>query len=376
MKSLYWKGEIIMKRNIKMLLSFIMVIAMVVTMSVGAFAATADNVQQYETYTFIGDSIAAGHSLDDYYSYGAYGDGHLIKDSYAQIVNDAVGATDVRCDAMQGMNTVALRYLLDDTYEMDAITSMLVPMLTSYRYTADSYAGMRDQFTTDIADSDLITIGIGSNDLMYATMIDLFKLVGRDLGIGNYPTERECLTKLIEMANEYGTVGEVFAQLLTYVQQADKMAQFLKIVVEDITNAQNTYTENIGVIMDKIHALNPDATVVFVGLYNPVRDMGISEDIDLSVGHVADTLIINWNTITKCTLAAKNYSNFKFASVWDTEVYECFNISDALSFSSDFFSAISHCVHPTVNGHAYIANQILKVLPGTDSSSIFSSLCG
>ena len=48
--------------------------AMVFALGAGAFAASADNAKHYDTYAFIGDSIAAGHSLPEYVSAAGIGD--------------------------------------------------------------------------------------------------------------------------------------------------------------------------------------------------------------------------------------------------------------------------------------------------------------
>ena len=349
-------------KTMKKCIAAVLALVMALSLSLTAFAATADNVKQYNTYTFLGDSIAAGHSLDDYYTYGDYGDGHLIKDSYAQIVADAVGAEDVRCDAMQGVNSSALRYLLDEDYTMDAMTQMLVPMLTSYRYNAASYAVLRTQIQQDIADSDLITIGVGSNDMMYAAMICLFKAQGINMGYGKSIEEREVFTTLkTALAENDGDLAAAILQAIEFLEKVDKAGQLVNVLISDLNDAYNNYMTNMNVIIEKVKALNPDAEVVLVGMYNPLRDMKISDDLPISIGHIADLSIMKYNVYLQ-TAAQK--AGMDYACVWNAEVYECFTVETMMNFTNgSFFADISHCVHPTVNGHAYMAKQILGVLP-------------
>ena len=78
---------------------------------VGAQAANASNVKQYNHYVCIGDSIAAG--------YGSYARDvrgfEVVPAAYHSHVANATGAT-VASLAHTGMRTVEVRWLLDDTY--------------------------------------------------------------------------------------------------------------------------------------------------------------------------------------------------------------------------------------------------------------------
>ena len=74
------------------------------------------------------------------------------------VVADESRTDKTICLAMSGLNTSALRYLLEDDYEMDAVTQMLIPMLTGNAYDAASYAGMREEFRAYLAETDLLTL--------------------------------------------------------------------------------------------------------------------------------------------------------------------------------------------------------------------------
>lgn len=347
-----------MNQSTKKLVSMVLAVVMVLALSVGAFAASADNVQHYGVYSFIGDSIAAGHSLPDYVAGAGIGDDYLVKGSYAQIVSDAVAADKTNCLSMSGMNTSALRFLLDDDYQMDATTMMLIPMLTNGMYDASSYMNMRPQYRAMIEESDLITIGVGSNDLMYASMISLFKLVGAFPS--NY-TENQILAALQQKIEELGSFGAVFQDLVDTLVSLDKASQMLAEMAESLKDTYQAFRENWDAIITEIRALNPDAKIVVVGLYNPLRDMKLTKEGNLSLGHVADPMLAQYNAYMRSFSPCKG--EYVFADVWDAEVYECFAIADALNFGEDFFSTLTHCVHPTPAGHQYMARQILNVLP-------------
>ena len=376
MKSLYWKGEIIMKRNVKMLLSFIMVIAMISAMSVGAFAATADNVQHYDTYTFLGDSIPAGHSMPGY-SDGedGYGDGQRIEGAYPDLVADAVGATTLHCDAMQGTNTSALRYLLDDDYEMTALTQTFMSSMTSGRYTVEKYTAMRESIRNDIAESDLVTINIGNNDVLYAVLVDTMKAKGYSRPFfGKQITEREIFDEVEALIEENGGCLEAaLISALEAIEKLDNAAQIIDMLASDQLMVYQEFAENYNVILQKIRELAPDATVVCVNMFNPLRDMTISGDIEISVGHILDGAIGLYNAAIDTAAVA---NSCKVANVWDTEVRGTMTLEGFIVRDNAFMEALTTYVHPTAEGHAYMAKQILKVLPSTDSGSLFSSLCG
>lgn len=347
-----------MRHTARKLLCLVLAAGMLLALGAGAFAATADNVQHYDTYAFIGDSIAAGHSLPGYTSGAGIGDDILVEDSYAQIVSDAVTADKTICLSMSGLNTAALRFLLEDDFVMDATTQMLIPMLTNGAYDATTYAAMREEYRTAIAQTDLLTIGVGSNDLMYATMISLFKLVGAFPS--NY-TENQILALLEQQSEKCGSASKLFEHLVSTLVSLDKAAQMLQEMAQSMMDTYSAFKQNWDAIIGEIYALNPDVEIVVVGLYNPMRDMKLTKDGNLSLGHVADPVIAQYNLYT--SKLSPNAARYRFANCWDAEVYECFALEDALNFGEDFFTTITHCVHPTVAGHRYMAEQILSVLP-------------
>ena len=63
-----------MKHLARTLLCVVLAAAMVFALGAGAFAASVDNAKHYDTYAFIGDSIAAGHSLPEYTAAAGIGD--------------------------------------------------------------------------------------------------------------------------------------------------------------------------------------------------------------------------------------------------------------------------------------------------------------
>ena len=63
-----------MKHFARTLLCAVLAAAMVFALGAGAFAASVDNAKHYDAFAFIGDSIAAGHSLPEYTAAAGIGD--------------------------------------------------------------------------------------------------------------------------------------------------------------------------------------------------------------------------------------------------------------------------------------------------------------
>ena len=80
-----------------------------------AGAATLKNVKQYDTYTCLGDSIAAGFG-----PYNRDNKGFQQEDiAYHTYVKNAVGAKTFYPLGRVGFRTTELRFMIDDTYQGD-----------------------------------------------------------------------------------------------------------------------------------------------------------------------------------------------------------------------------------------------------------------
>lgn len=173
-----------MKHTARKLLCLVLAAGMLLALGAGAFAATADNVQQYDTYVCMGDSIAAG--FGDYapstYCY------ERVPEAYHSIVADAVGA-DLIPIAHVGTRTEELRWLLEDNFEGDEVCMSFNGMnyydtWLSARESAEEpnpgfsdavYNALKDyygpgalqQYYRDqVSKADLITLEVGENDII------------------------------------------------------------------------------------------------------------------------------------------------------------------------------------------------------------------
>ena len=141
-----------------------------------AGAATKETVKQYDTYTVLGDSIPGGFGLSTYPYSTAGGpdivdgkviglnDGTLVVNSFPEIVSKAIGAEKTNSLSRSGMRSTELRMMLDENYKGDDYTELLVS--TNLGMDMDAFLASRQQYVDSVKEADLITINIGSNDLM------------------------------------------------------------------------------------------------------------------------------------------------------------------------------------------------------------------
>ena len=112
-------------------------------------------------------------------------------------------------------------------------------------------------------------------------------------------------------------------------------------------------------IVNDLYRLNPNATLVVVGVYNPFKDWTIPDGSMIYAGQLLNFMYNNMNNAMR-SHANDGIHDYVFVDVPDTEV-----ISDSVN---DMLSGVPALQkggwdpHPTEAGHQYIANQILTAL--------------
>ena len=105
-------------KHMRKILALLLTVLMAALCVVPTFAVSA----RYNTYSVIGDSIAAGYMLPGYKFGGKKKAAwHLQEGSYPWYIARAVGAKKTYQMAHGGYRTSDVRLILDDTYEGDFI---------------------------------------------------------------------------------------------------------------------------------------------------------------------------------------------------------------------------------------------------------------
>lgn len=188
-------------------------------------------------YVSLGDSIAAGHAIDDRWE-EAYG----VRSQYGENGNMATAIVD-------GCYTDLIRADLVSAYgEKNVIAK-------SFARSGDQVADLMEKLTHptvkgSVKKADLVTVCIGANDVLQPAMGYL---------------------------GEYVSTGDLGA--LSAICDANLAA------LADDSNP-NSYTA----LLDRLTVLNPDAQVAFTAVYNPYRFLWLDEGRDGFFGPLLGTI--------------------------------------------------------------------------------------
>lgn len=320
----------------KKTLALILALVIAFSLCAPAFAAGADNHYRYAKYVALGDSIPAG--------YGPYNTEILgyqrVDVSYPAILADTLGS-ELEPLAYSAFRTQEMRYMLEDDYAGDEYMFKLNNLSDDPEY----LAAMKRETQKQVAEADLITLQLGSNDIMTHALLEMKDLLPQsaqteaDEMIENSCCLAEAFSKIYELADTLGLVGDL-----------------VNAAVTGMYYGYTEYLKNIPLIVEDIYALNPDVTLVMVGMYNPVPHMKLTNVSVLEIGRVADVLSLLINTYLSKT--CKYADDYIFVDIPNVET---FPVPPFLT--PEFMDDVITCVHPTIDSHKYIAQQILKALP-------------
>ena len=360
-----------MKKCFKRMLAMTLCVVMLLALGVPAFAETGKNYYDYKNYMCVGDSIAAGcglardgkptnfdQTVDDYtkvysnnYIYLGY-DFNAAPAAYHSLVANELGANLLQC-ARSALRAVEFRYFLDGTYN-DYDESCIWGNIY-YDSDGNGFAlpdldavNAYVNYPEKIKQADLLSINVGSNDVFSFTLNVVLRELTKD-------TSDPTLNAIKDFLDKTGNVGAAFGKLIDAYQSMGKTADLVRALTETMNKAYNQFTVNYEAIMKEVYKLNPDITVVGVGVYNPFTYFRLSEDNQLDLSGIAAPIVTAINAhIASYKL---KYDNFYYADVVGTETYPM-NYDDRY-----FWEYFTLKVHPTIEGHQFMAQQILDALP-------------
>lgn len=313
---------------------FLSALLFISVLSAAAFAESTGK-KPYHQYTVLGDSIPAG--------YGPYNYEHKgyarIPVSYPALVADQVAENMIPL-ARTGFRTVELRYMLEDDFEGDEY------LFRIGKTSAEDVYRHRPEYRKAIAGSDLVTLEIGSNDILNYGMIRAID-ASKNTVVTN---------KVRELLEETGDYGQALSTLLNVAGTAESLSGIVTGFVQGMAEGYQNFMRNWECIMDDLYSINPDMTLVVVGMYNPLKTTKLTDASLVTIGRAFDMISAAMNTYMK---QGSKYSNrYLFVNVSQTEIYDLPSFTNGM-----FMDMLLGMVHPTINGHRFIANQILNTLP-------------
>lgn len=359
----------IMKKSLAVLLALMMLSTSFVCLA--GFELNQDAVNahygQYKNYVLLGDSVASGYRDEISDNDAAYNELHMdstyyrYTGSYADILANAI-IEDKSMTALAGpgFRTIEMRYMLEDAFAATCTDEYLFHPSHLYIYDDQTCTchgekmlpgseHFRDMFKASIAEADLITLGIGGNDW------------GAYLGwvIADIIAAENAADKYVQMAKDIIDNGEMDMATVEKLVEVAHLAGALPTLAQELPYILNyglgNFYTNWDIMIEDIYALNPDVTLMVVGMsdnslkgkhydYNGVEGTPVEGDaIPEAVQPVLKTVVDFIMTVGN-TPMIEGAKKFGYTYV-DT---------DGATYVES---------HPDADGHKFIANKIIEALP-------------
>ena len=317
----------IFKRSIAVLLALLLV-----SSSFVCFAAESEKQYcEYKTSVLLGDSLSSGfRDYEDVMSEFTY-----VEDSYAAYLAKDLGVETYYPMACPGFRTIEVRTMLEDDYvSNDPYLFEAVP-----HHSAEEILAKKEEYRNAIAEADLITIGIGGNDwgAYFGWVMEDF------LDANPLPEDFEAALREY-LANANIVEDNIVKIIVELAQTFNAVDEFLAVMPAAIEYAFSTLHENWPIIVEDIYALNPDVTLVAVGMFNTTLSTpegepdNVAEPDELAV--IVEQAIIDYGN----KHMIDNQEKYGYIYV-------------------DTTGTIVETSHPTASGHRHIADRILEALP-------------
>lgn len=329
-----------MKRIISLLLALVLVLGVT---STAVFAKTAEKARP--TYVALGDSIPAGRGNFPQSTYRGF---TRVEGTYPALVADGTNH-ELNSLAYCGFRLEEIRWMLEDDFKGDNFL-FNIPI---QRLEEPERYKMRPVFRDEIRDADFITIDVGSNDIMTYALLRLLESLTR-VGIHVDAEDQFHLTE--------GDKVWDLSPLETLLQNdalLSKYPDLLGNIIDGLYDGFENFKENWDATLADIYALNPDVTVIAVGKYNHLDQVKLTDHDIIKLSSALDGVYALINHYLK---SGSKYSDRTiFADVTGTPLPE--NPPIIGSDISALFKEITTNVHPSLEGHAYMAKKILEVVP-------------
>ena len=325
---------------------------LIVVQGIDALAVDASKYAnlQYQSYTYLGDSISWGYGLNENIEHN---------DKFSVAIRVPGSFPDVVASVLEKNNQIAVhpasssgsrlsdyRYLLEDG----------MGKTNSYKKENDWYGARHPERTEQllkmgteicgwIQESDLITLQGGVNDIAAA-------LVNSALATGVIDLDK------IENISDF----EGVLDYLTYaLEGASKNPDIIGSFVKTFTQEIKGFLDDASAVVQHVVALAPeDADILVVGYYHAMNGMRLIPGTSRSlVFELVDKGIDMFNNIYR--MEAEKYNNVEYVDAPNATIL----FSEGTTFldaASGGLKGFRRGIHPDFKGHEYIATCVLDKL--------------
>ena len=314
-----------MKKMIKKSLAVLLVL----TLMSGLFTCFAakpyeKKYENYGSYVLLGDSVASGWSDVEERETRFV----RVEGSYGAHVADDLGVK-YHPMACIGFRTVEMRYIFEDDFEGDRFLF--------YSIDKDVMDKKVPEIRKAVAEAGLITLNVGGNDWGSYVGWHIYEEMDK------FQDKNEKFMKMAEkLLMESGTDANTVESLIDLAALCGALPDIIKVLPKALITGFENYVINWNYMIEDIYALNPDVTLVVIGMFdNSVQDQETADEneaalLKLSVGQ----MIVD-------------YANKPMAEGAEKYGYTFI----------DPVGTVCEQNHPSAEGHRYIADLILDSLP-------------
>lgn len=328
-----------MKKLLKSTLAVLLVLTLFSNFSLCFAADNEKTYFDYGSYVLLGDSVACGWSdieeRDTSFT--------RVEGSYGTYLADDLGL-EYHPRACIGFRTLEMRYMFEDDYEGDRFMF--------YSIDQDRVDREIPTIRKEVAEAGIVTLSVGGNDwgsyLGWHVYEEMDKFEDKN---------EEFLSKAREYLETNGTDADTVDSLIDIACLTGALPQIIQVLPGALEEGLTRYIENWNYMIEDIYALNPDVTLVVVGMFDTTLQDETMKEIDPTGTDVQALL-----TKTKVAQAIVDYANKPMKA--GAEKYGYIFI--------DPVGTLCEKQHPSKAGHRHIADLILEALP--DASFPFADV--
>lgn len=210
-----------------------------------------------------------------------------------------------------------------------------------------------EDYTNVISNADLLTISIGSNELLGLVTKAVSEVTGVPEDSANFVEEAQNVFLNANMLEKLNMLTEIYNMFTS---------EEMKLQIEASINA---YRDNWIKSIQYIKQINPDITIVATEFYNPYYEISLGS---YDLGGFVDENIQKLNEIL--INSSNSETEYKIA-----KIYDAFNITDPrLTNVNISLSNLNVDPHPNALGHEVICTKIMDALVDVDNKKDISEL--
>ena len=360
-----------MKKVMKKTLAVVLALVMISSTFICCFATELNQEAadlhrgQYKNYLLLGDSVASGYRDEvtdndaDFNEANQESTYYRVPGAYGDVLTKAIIEDDTMISyAGPGFRTIEIRYMLEDDFT-GTDEYMFHP---SHLYVVGDPGSqeIRAAYKKAVAEADLITLGVGGNDwgaYLGWVVSDIFEQE-------NVPAEyKEKLEEVLENSDlDIGTIEKI----INIANLAGTASVLLEKLPEALKHGLGGFYENWDIMIQDIYDLNPDVTLMVLGMSdNAVK--GNYYDYDGVAGGPV-----------KGETTEEDATKDQLMSIIISFVMGIGNkpmIDGAKKFGYIYVDTTGTTYvdsHPDAAGHVHIANKIIEALPDPAVSHKFT----